>query len=159
MKSQVKIVKTKMAEHHVTQPVKDVSFSIQLDRDLPITTLMLCEVYPDVQLNTTTMMWALYIFTISSLMDVWTTWGVQTTRYCVRKLLHLLSFPEAPPLMSPASSTSSTIYSGVEATAATGPSPSPAPTIFLALGVKKGPWEGGHGYSTQKLFTDISCQY
>ena len=28
IKSQVKIVKTKMAERHVTQPVKDVSFSI-----------------------------------------------------------------------------------------------------------------------------------
>ena len=159
IKSRVNFVKTKMAEQHLTQPVKDVSISAPLDRDFPITTLMLCEVYPDAQLNTTTMMWALYTFTISSLMDVWTTWGVQTTRYCVRELLHLLSFPAVPPLMSPASSTSSTIYSGVEATAATGPSPSPAPTIFLALGVKKGPWEGGHGYSTLKLFTDISCQY
>ena len=144
-KSQVEIVKTKMAERHVTQPVKDVSISTQMDRDFPITTLMLCEVYPDAQLNTTTMMWALYIFTISSLMDVWTTWGVQTTRYCVRELLHLLSFPAVPPLMSPASSTSSTIYSGVEATAATGPSPSPVPATFLALGAKKGPGEGGHG--------------
>ena len=134
---------------------------------------MLCEVYPDARLNTT-MTQALYTFTISSLMDVWTTWGVQTTRYCVRKLLHLLSFPDDPPLMSPASSTSSTIYSGVEATAATGPSPSPVPATFLAPGVKKGPREGGHGeergdeglagvrnyeeflvlmYSTQKLST------
>ena len=144
MKSQVKFVKTKMAEQHLTQPVKDASISAPLDRDFPITTLMLCEVYPDAQLNTT-MTQALYTFTISSLMDVWTTWGVQTTRYCVRELLHLLSFTAVPPLMPPASSTSSTIYSGVEATAATGPSPSPVPATFLALGAKKGPGEGDTG--------------
>ena len=140
--SQVSFVKTKMADRHWTQPVTDVSISAQPDRDLPITTLMLCEVYPDAQLNTTTMMWALYIFTISSLMDVWTTWGVQTTRYCVRELLHLLSFPAVPPLMSPAaSSTSSTIYSGVEATAATGPSPSPVQPSCSRC--EEGTWGGG----------------
>ena len=80
MKPQVKFVKTKMAERNLTQPVKDVSISIALDRDYPITTLMLCEVYPDAQLNPT-MTQALYSFTVSSLMDVWTTWGAQTTRY------------------------------------------------------------------------------
>ena len=159
MKSQVNFVKNQDGRGaFYTQPMKDVSISIQLDRDLPITSLKLCEFYPDARLNTT-MTQALYTFTIFSLMDVWTTWAVQTTRYCVRELLHLLSFPDVSPLMSPASSTSSIIYSGVEATAATGPSPSPAPTIFLALGVKKGHGEGGHRYSTQKLFTDISCQY
>ena len=75
IKSRVNFVKTKMADRHLTQPVKDVSISTLLDRDFPITTLMLCEVYPDAQLNTTTMTWALYTFTISTLMDVWTTWG------------------------------------------------------------------------------------
>ena len=94
MKSQVKIVKTKMAERHVTQPVKDVSISTQMDRDFPITTLMLCEVYPDAQLNTTTMTWALYTFTISALMDVSTTWGVQTARYCRWELLHHMWLPD-----------------------------------------------------------------
>ena len=156
MKSQVEIVKTKMAERHVTQPVKDVSISTQMDRDFPITTLMLCEVYPDAQLNTTTMMWALYIFTISSLMDVWTTWGVQTTRYCVRELLHLLSFPAVPPLMSPASSTSSTIYSGVEATAATGPSPSPVQPSCSRCeeGTQGGGTWGGGGDETRDKMRD-----
>ena len=140
MKSQVKFVKTKMAEQHLTQPVKDVSISAPLDRDFPITTLMLCEVYPDARLNTT-MTQALYTFTIFSLMDVWTTWAVQTTRYCVRELLHLLSFPDVSPLMSPASSTSSIIYSGVEATAATGPSPSPVQPSCSRC--EEGTWGGG----------------
>ena len=98
-----------MAERHLTQPGKDVSISTQLDRDLPITTLMLCEVYPDVQLNTTTMMWALYTFTISSLMDIWTMRGVKTTRYFVRELLHLLSFPDIPPLQPAQPPVSSTL--------------------------------------------------
>ena len=125
-----------------TQPMKDVSISIQLDRDLPITSLKLCEFYPDARLNTT-MTQALYTFTIFSLMDVWTTWAVQTTRYCVRELLHLLSFPDVSPLMSPASSTSSIIYSGVEATAATGPSPSPVQPSCSRC--EEGTQGGGHG--------------
>ena len=83
-----------MADWHLTQPVKDVSISTLLDRDVPITTLMLCEVYPDAQLNTTTMTWALYTFTISALMDVSTTWGVQTARYCRWELLHHMWLPD-----------------------------------------------------------------
>ena len=77
--SQVSLVKTKMADRHWTQPVTDVSISAQPDRDLPITTLMLCEVYPDAELNTR----ALNTLTISSLMAVSTTWGAPTTRYYV----------------------------------------------------------------------------
>ena len=147
MKSQVNFVKNQDGRGaFYTQPMKDVSISIQLDRDLPITSLKLCEFYPDARLNTT-MTQALYTFTIFSLMDVWTTWAVQTTRYCVRELFHLLSFPDVSPLMSPASSTSSIIYSGVEQKL---PRLHLAFTItdvtnFLALGVKKGPGEGGHG--------------
>jgi len=71
--SPVSLVKTKMADRHWTQPVTDVSISAQPDRDLPITTLMLCEVYPDAELNTR----ALYTLTISSLMAVSTTWEHQ----------------------------------------------------------------------------------
>ena len=108
MKSQVKFVKTKMAEQHLTQPVKDVSISAPLDRDFPITTLMLCEVYPDARLNTT-MTQALYTFTISSLMDIWTMRGVKTTRYFVRELLHLHSFPDIPPLQPAQPPVSSTL--------------------------------------------------
>ena len=68
-----------MADQQWTQHVKDVSISVRLDRDLPITTLMLCEVYPDAQL----IMRVLKSFIISTLMDVTTTWGAQTTRYYV----------------------------------------------------------------------------
>ena len=74
---------------------------------------MLFEVYPDAKLN----MRALYTFTISSLLDVSTTWGNCFTTS---------SFPDVPSLMSPASSTSSNIYSGAVATSATWLSPSPA---------------------------------
>ena len=124
IKSRVNFVKTKMADRHLTQPVKDVSISTLLDRDVPITTLMLCEVYPDAQLNTTTMTWALYTFTISTLMDVWTTWGVKTTRYCRRELLHHLRLLDVP-------GRSNTNYSGAEVTSAIWPSPSPASKMFL----------------------------
>ena len=61
---------------------------------------MLFEVYPDAKLN----MRALYTFTISSLMDVSTTWGAQTTRYHVGSYFTTSSFPDVPSLMSPASS-------------------------------------------------------
>ena len=106
-KSQVEIVKTKMAERHVTQPVKDVSISTQMDRDFPITTLMLCEVYPDAQL----IMRVFNSFIISTLMDVSTTWGAQITRYFVGSYFTTSSFPDVPPLISPASSTFRIIYS------------------------------------------------
>ena len=99
-------------------------------RYLPITTLMLCVVYPDAKLYTR----ALYTFTISSLMDVSTTWGAQTIRYHVGIYFTTSSFPDVPPLTSPAISTSSTIYSGAVAFSATWPSPSPAaPTSWLSV--------------------------
>jgi len=102
--------------------VTDDSISAQPDRDLPITTVMLCEVYPDAELNTR----ALYTFTISSLMAVSTTWGALTNRYHVESYFTTSSFPDVPSLMSPAISTSSSIYSGAVATSAAWPSPSPA---------------------------------
>ena len=91
---------------------------------------MLCVVYPDAKLYTG----ALYTFTISSLMDVSTTWGAQSTRYYVGNYFTTSSFPDVPSLMSPAISTSSSIYSGAVATSATWPSPSPAtPTSWLSV--------------------------
>ena len=84
---------------------------------------MLFEVYPDAKLN----MRALYTFTISSLMDVSTTWGAQTTRYHVENYFTTSSSPDVPPLTDVSSQlTSSSIYSGAVATSATRPSPSPA---------------------------------
>ena len=71
MNSQVSFAKTKMADRHLPHHVKDVPISALLDRDLPITTLMLFEVNSEVR--------ALYTFTISSLKDVSTTWGTRTS--------------------------------------------------------------------------------
>lgn len=122
MNSQVSFVKTKMAGRHWTQPRKDVSSSALPGRDLPITTLRLCEVYPDAELNTR----ALYTSTISSLMDVSTTWGAQSTRYHVGELHHPLQLPRCSVTDVSSQLTSSIIYSGVEATSATRPSPPPA---------------------------------
>ena len=140
---------------------------------------MLCVVYPDAKLYTR----ALYTFTISSLMDVSTTWGAQTIRYHVGNYFTTSSFPDVPSLTSPAISTSSSIYSGAVATSATWPSPSPATLNCQALGVKKGPGEEGHGdtgrredsegqvgvrnyeeflvllYSTRKLSTATTSSY
>ena len=70
-KSQVSFVKTKMADRHLPQHVKDVPISALLDRDFPITTLMLCEVNSEVR--------TLYTFTISSLKDVSTTWRTHSS--------------------------------------------------------------------------------
>ena len=108
-----------MTNQYCKQPVKDVSISRLAGQrfshhstdicvsltlmdpvfpwsagDLPITTLMLFEVYPDAKLN----MRALYTFTISSLMDVSTTWGAQTTRYHVENYFTTFSSPGVPPL-------------------------------------------------------------
>ena len=102
---------------------------------------MLFEVYPDAKLNTR----ALYTFTISSLMDVSTTWGAQTTRYCVGEILHHLQLPGCS-----ATDVSSQLNLQHHLLWSSGYLGYPAFTItsditFLALGVKKGPGEGGHG--------------
>ena len=74
---------------------------------------MSCEICSDAELNTR----VLYTFTISSLMDVSATW---------HKLHHRL--PLRCSQMFLASSTSSIIYSGAEASSANWPSPSAAPS-------------------------------
>lgn len=94
--------------------------------------LMFGEVYSDDKLYTR----ALYTFTISSLMDVSTTpRGEQpTTRYHVGNYSTTSSFPDVPSLMPPTISSSSSNYSGVVATSATWPPPSPTtPTSWLSV--------------------------
>jgi len=131
MNSPVSFVKTKMAGRHWTQPVTDVPISALPDsRDLPITTVMLCEVYPDAELNESPLHLH-HHFPDGCLNHVW---GAQTTRYHVGNYYTTPSFPDVPPLMSPASSTSSSIFSGAEATSATWPSPSPAPSPWPSVG-------------------------
>ena len=112
-KSQVSFVKTKMADWHLPQHVKDVPISAMLDRDFPITTLMLGEVNSEVR--------TLYTFTISSLKDVSTTWRTHSSPPPALGCSQMLSDVFGQFNLS-------TIYSGVVATSATWPTPSPAPS-------------------------------
>ena len=129
-KSQVSFVKTKMADRHLPQHVKDVPISALLDRDFPITTLMLCEVNSEVR--------TLYTFTISSLKDVSTTWRTHSSPPPALGCSQMLSdvcgqFNLQHHLLW------SSGYFGYLAFTISG-------TIYsLALGVKKGPGERGHG--------------
>ena len=122
-KSQVSFVQSKMAGRQLSQHVKDVSISALLDRDLPIATQMLFEVYPDVQLNTTTTR-ALYTLTISSLRCL----------NHVGNTLHHLWLPRCS-RMFPSSSTFGILYSGAAVTSATWPTPSPVPSTGSWLSV------------------------
>ena len=102
---------------------------------------MLCVVYPDAKLNTR----ALYTFTISSLMDVSTTCGSTNHQVPCGELLHHLQLPRCA-ITDVSSHLNlqqhllwSSGYLGYLAFTINGN------TNFLALGVKKGPEEEGHG--------------